>query len=713
MIRQASIDTATAPLSPSFPVRWRGVAYFRRTCLTLFVLTQSLIATYYMISVLPYHGGNLVELGIIVLFAVLFTWISVGFWVGIFGFVIRCVGGDRLSLLKRHAPETLAGMPLARTAVVMPIYHEPINRTLGGLRAVYRSLEQTGQIEHFDFFILSDSRSPDVWLSEQAAWYQLCQELGAGGRLYYRRRTLNQHYKSGNIADFLRRWGRHYEYMIVLDADSLMSGTTLVKMVRFMQAEPRTGILQTSPSLVNARSMFARVQQFANHIYGPLFTAGLASLQLGEAIYWGHNAIIRTQAFMRHCGLRGLRGPGLFNGAVLSHDFVEASFMGRGGYEVWLEPELTHSYEESPPTLVDDLTRDQRWAKGNMQHLWVMLFGSRLQMAHRMALLNGIMSYLASPLWFIFLILTTIETARFVLYPINYFPEPYSLFPLWPEWHPEWAIGLASSTVFLLFMPKVLAVIDVMRRQRLKSHGGLLRVLGSVMLEIVVSALLAPIRMLAHSRYVLESLLNVKLRWAGQNRTDETRWLDAFLHQAPGTVLAGAWSAFALWLQPMFFYWTLPVALPLVLATPTSVVLSRERLGDRLKRWGFFRIPEEILGSTLLNDLNSSPALVAKETQREEPAAVQAILDPKLSHLYQSMAHAHRGGIKQEVVLALRQRCHRLGPEALSVKELTLLMCDRANLQWLHEQAWRAAPSSYWGKALQRRLHRRVAPDIT
>ncbi len=696
-IRETTVDEVLKPIVSKRQEAWRRAAWIRRALLTILVLAQSVLASTYMTAVLPYHGGTYVELGIITLFFVLFAWISVGFWMGIFGFVIRCFGGDRFSLLKRHSSAELKAIPLSRTAIVMPIYHEPIHRTFDGIRAVYRSLEQTGQINHFDFFILSDSRDPDVWLAEQAAWHQLCQELGAGGRLFYRRRTLNQHYKSGNIADFLRRWGHDYEYMIVLDADSLMGGSTLVKMVQLMQTEPQMGILQTNSTLVNARSMFARVQQFANHMYGPLFTTGLASLQLGEAVYWGHNAIIRTQAFIQHCSLKRLCGPGLFHGSILSHDFVEAALMGRAGYEVWLEPDLLESHEESPPTLVDDLHRDKRWAKGNMQHLWVMLFEPRLRPAHRMAFLQGIMSYLASPLWLAFLILTTIEAARLVLVPIDYFPEPHSLFPVWPEWNPEWAIGLASSTLFLLFLPKLLAVIDAIRCRQVTHHGGFIHLLLSVIGEILVSSLLAPIRMLAHSRYVLESLLNVTLRWAGQNRTDETRWSAAILHQLPGTLLAGGWATFAFWLDHMFFYWSLPVAGPLVFAAPTSVFLSRVGPGERLKRWGFFQVQEERCGSPLLDDLNNNsfPLLA---TQAGTSAAVQAILDPVLNRVHQAMGHAHRGGKKQEMILALRERCFHQGPETLTQKELSHLMRDRSSLQWLHDEAWRASPDSYWGK---------------
>lgn len=682
-------------------MKWRPSAWIRRTLLITIVLAQTLIGGYYMIAILPYHGGNFIEQGLIVLFTLLFTWISVGFWVGCFGFAIRRLGGDPLSLVQRHPLETLENVPLARTAVVMPIYHEPINRSLGGLRAIYRSLEESGQLAHFDFFILSDSRDPEYWLAEQSAWYRLCRELGAFNRLFYRRRTLNMNYKSGNIADFLRRWGRNYKYTTVLDADSLMGGETIVQMVRLMELEPQTGILQTNPSIINSKSLFARVQQFANHVYGPLFSTGLAAFQLGEAAYWGHNAIIRTMPFIRHCGLKKLPGKGLFAGPISSHDFVEAAYMGRAGYETWLEPEIGQTFEESPPTLVDELTRDKRWAKGNLQHLWLFFLKPKLRFAHRMAFLNGIMSYVASPLWLTFLALSTVETARLVLTPINYFPSAHSLFPLWPEWHPEWAIGLASSTIILLFLPKLLAIIDVALSQRRKNYGGMLYLTQSVLLEMLISTLLAPIRMLAHSRYVLEALFNVTLHWAGQNRSNAIGWADAIINQVPGTLVAAAWAGFAWWLDPMFFYWSLPVALPLILAAPTTVLSSRPSLGQCFRRWGFFLTPEEIYGNKLLKTLEEGEVLPFKKPL--QPAFVEAIIDPILNTVHGAFSRLQPGGAKLKLLHALRDRCLREGPEQLNCKEISLLARHQESLRWLHHAAWEASPHSVWGEKLQER----------
>ncbi|ROZ85155.1 glucans biosynthesis glucosyltransferase MdoH [Pseudomonas neustonica] len=681
--------------------RWRLAATARRGLLALVVLVQTLTATYFMLSVLPYHGGNLVEAGMATLFALLFAWISVGFWIGLTGFVLRRLGGDPRSLLRQQDAATLASTPLARTAVVMPIYHEPVGRSLQGLKSVILTLQRSGTLANFDFFILSDSRDPDVWLAEQAAWDSLRNELGLQNQLFYRRRPLNLNYKSGNIADFLRRWGPTYEYMIVLDADSLMGGDNLVRMVQLMQRHPQVGILQSSPSLINGRSLFSRLQQFSNQLYGPLFTTGLAAIQLGHAAFWGHNAILRIKPFMQHCGLRKLPGWGLFKGPVLSHDFAEAAYMGRAGLEVWLEPDLTQSYEESPPTLSDELTRDRRWAKGNLQHLWLMLFSRRLKLAHRMAFLNGIMGYVASPLWFSFLVLTTIEVARLILWPINYFPEQNQLFPLWPEWHPQRAVWMVSITLTLLFLPKFLAIIDVLLRGRRHDFGGAIRLFGSVLLEMLISALLAPIRMLSHCRYVLEALFNVNLRWAGQNRSGETSWLAAILNQGIGSLLALCWASFAWWLDPMFFLWSLPVALPLVLAAPIFVLLSKVGWGEVLMRHRWLQIPEEARGSRLLDDLEAPSELLEIAQQ---PAFSEALIHPYTNRLQVQLAHAPRAKRQQSELQQLALRCLREGPQALSRAERNLIAGDATTLQWLHSQIWQAPPSSVWGRLLQHRI---------
>jgi len=639
---------------------WRWPARRRRLLLLLLAGTQSLVATYYMLAVLPYHGDTALEGALTAAFAASFGWVSLGAWLAIFGFAVRRNGGDRRGLLARSDARALATASLeGRTAVIMPVYHEAPGRALAGLGAVYRSLERTGQLARFDFFVLSDSRDPDVWLAEQAAWLDLVRELGAEGRVFYRRRRVNLRHKSGNVADFLRRWGRNYDYFVVLDADSLMEGRTLVRMARLMQLNPRVGILQAPPAIVGARSLFARIQQFANRLYGPLFTAGLAAIQLGDGSYWGHNAIIRTRPFMRHCGLASLRGVGLFRGPILSHDFVEAAYMRRAGYEVWLEPALGGSYEETPPTLVDELSRDRRWAKGNLQHLALMLGGRGLALAHRFTFLNGVAAYAAAPLWFAFLALSAVELAQFTLWPINYFPGGHRLFPVWPQWHPEWAIRLAASTATVLLMPKLLGFVDVvLDRRRRRGYGGPWRLAGGVLLESLASALLAPVRMLAHSRFVAEALLGLRVHWAGQNRGGDIGWGAAVAMHGFSMVLGAGWAAFAWWLRPLFFYWSLPVALPLVLAPAVSVLSSRRSAGEACARAGLL---------LTRNDRRPAPverlliALRARSAADPAPvsALARAVLDP-LWHRAAVLSARHNGRAGEEA----RAAAFDAGPDA-------------------------------------------------
>lgn len=675
---------------------WHRAARWRRSLVAGAVVAQTLVAVYYLLATLPYHGSTGIEKTIAVLFAILFAWISAGFWVAIVGFVVRRFGGDPYSPLRRHDPVELANTPLARTAIVMPIYHEPVAASLGALRATYRCLQRMGKLEAFDFFILSDSRDPNVWLEEQAAWFELCKELDGFGRIHFRRRPVNLDYKSGNVADFLRRWGRSYEYMIVFDSDSAMGANSIVPLVQLMEREPQVGMIQTKPTIVNGRSAFARFQQLGNTVYGALFGTGLAALQMGEAAYWGHNAIIRVRPFMQACGLKKLPGFGLFRGPILSHDFVEAAYMGRAGYEVWLEPDLPNSYENSPPSLVDELSRDRRWAKGNLQHLWLLLFGRKIRFAHRMVFLNGLLSYLASPLWLAFLIASAVETTRFVLWPINYFPNGRSLFPLWPEWHPDLAITLAGSTAVLLFLPKFLAWVDVLLKRETRSYGGGGRLGISIALETLVSTLLAPIRMLAHTGFVLSALFNISLHWGGQNREAETRWRDALIRHAPGSITALAWAGFAYWLDPLYFWWSMPVVVPLVLAAPTSVILSRVRLGAWLRKKGLLLIPEEIEQPPVLKYASE-----ADPTDRARlPAFHNAVLNKQANELHSALARRRNGQPRKQRLAALRERCLQDGPEALSRKELDQLAQDAESLQWLHREAWRSAPGSYWDRVL-------------
>ena len=424
--------------------------------------------------------------------------------------------------------------------MVMPIYNEPVSRVYAGLRATIRSIQSSELADRVHYFILSDSTDPDTQVQEEVAWAELIRDLGMAGRVHYRRRRHRINRKTGNIADFCRRWGDRYDYMMVLDADSVLQGHCLEQLVGILDTSPQVGIVQTAPIPSNRGTLFARVQQFASRVYSPVFSAGLHYWQLSEAQYWGHNALIRLAPFIKYCGLPRM-GGGPLGGAILSHDFVEAAYMRRAGWEVWIAYDLPGSFEEPPPNLIEELERDRRWCEGNLQHL--RLFNTPgLHPAHRAGFLVGAMAYLSAPLWFLFLVATTIQLSIETLIEPEYFPDQRVLFPDWPIWQPELALSLFASTMAILIAPKFFAALLLILRGQARGFGGVIALLMSVITEVLISSLYAPLRMVAHTGFVISALLGLKTNWGGQSRGDgDLPWGGAFrLFALPTAVAAGA-----------------------------------------------------------------------------------------------------------------------------------------------------------------------------
>jgi membrane glycosyltransferase len=663
--------------------RWYHVANRRRVVLLALALAQTWLATVLMSAVLPYHGQQPLELAILVLFAILFTWVSLGFWTALAGFLVIASGGDAYAISRTAARDGPIAAD-ARTAVVMPICNESVPRVFAGLRATYESLSRTGQLRHFDFFILSDTNDPDTRVAEVAAWNELCGTLGAFGCVFYRWRQHRIKRKSGNVADFCRRWGSKYRYMVVLDADSVMSGACLTALVRIAEANPDAGIIQTAPRAAGRDTLYARMQQFATRMYGPLFTAGLHYWQLGESHYWGHNAIIRMAPFIEYCALERLPGKGALSGEILSHDFVEAALMRRAGWGVWIAYDLPGSYEEMPPNLIDELKRDRRWCQGNLMNARLMLTKG-LHPAHRVVFMTGVMAYLSAPLWFLFLVLSTVQLALHTLVEPTYFTQPYQLFPHWPEWRPEWALSLVAGTALLLFLPKILAVFLVPVR-RVALYGGRLRLVASAVAEVLLSALLAPVRMLFHTRFVVMALLGRSVQWKSPPREDaQTTWDEAWRRHGLHTAIGIAWAAGVWWLNPAFLWWLLPVAGALVLSIPVSVLTSRTALGQRAERMGLFLIPEE-----------TRPPVEIAATERyvretpTPPSWVDAVVDPAQNALMAALAVPRPGlpAALREARRGLAERALAEGPAALSAREKALLLADPIALSNLHLRLW-------------------------
>ena len=366
----------------------------------------------------------------------------------------------RLCLASRSPGPTraVAAALRERTALVMPIYNEAPSRVFGAMQAIFEDVERTGQAHAFDFFLLSDTTDANIWIAEERAFIAMRARLPQG-RIYYRRRRKNTSRKAGNIADFVTHWGGNYPHMVVLDADSLMTGEAIVGLAAAMEADPDAGIIQSLPLIINRNTMFARLQQFAARIAGPIIGAGLSAWMGRDGNYWGHNAIIRTRAFADHCGLPDLPGRPPFGGHILSHDFVEAALIRRAGYTVYMLPALGGSYEESPPSLIDLAARDRRWCQGNLQH--ARIIGAKgFTLATRQHLAHGIMGYLVSPLWMAQLLVGIVLVLQSHYIRPEYFTAEFSLFPAWPRFDYERALQLFELTIAVLLAPKFLGLVD-------------------------------------------------------------------------------------------------------------------------------------------------------------------------------------------------------------------------------------------------------------
>lgn len=640
-------------LRPWYGAEYAMLVHRRRRLLSTLVIVTVALGLLKWAAAMPSDITVWTRAAVIVLFVLTFGWIALYFWSSILGFsqllkrarmpgitypadveaALDAEAGIAADDLRARqnpaAPKVreMASFIKAKTAVLMPIYNEEPAQVMARLLAIGEDLQQAGAGGRFDIFVLSDTTNPKIWVKEEKIWLEAKRILesgsfgaesrsdteaagrsggtagGAGLHIYYRRRAQNTARKSGNIEDFCNRWGAEYDFMLVLDADSLMTAETIVKMARLMEANPHAGIIQASPQMVNSTSMFARMQQFAGKVAGPVVGAGLAYWQAGNSNYWGHNAIIRTRAFIDCCGLPKLKGKGPFGGFILSHDFVEAALIARGGWSAWLLPELKGSYEECPPSMIDFAARDRRWCQGNLQHIKV-LISRGLHPVSRVHFLTGIMSYLSSPLWLLFLLagLSMVLFREFI--PPQYFGQTYSLFSNWPVFDKYGTIGLFVLSMAMLLVPKFLGLAAYLKGNAGK-NGRTDGVCGyvrsawnagkSLGLEIVVSTLMAPVMMLFQSKFVFDILRGKSVGWNAQNRGDEgTSWQTAWQIHKWHTVL-GAVTALVVWKYAhVLFWWLLPITLGLVLAVPLSVISSRVSAGRWLRERGWFVIPEEI-----------------------------------------------------------------------------------------------------------------------
>lgn len=665
----------------------------RRAIYFTLVWTTTLAALGLLTSVFQKNGITPLELFLLFVYTLLIVWVSASFWTGAIGFAVLLRGGDRRSLgagglAVKPAREWEPGL---RTALVMPVYNEDPTRVFAGVRSMYEALRDTGHLPHFELFVLSDTRDPDIWVEEEVLWYQTCRELGAHGRIFYRNRDDNIAKKSGNIADFVRRWGGRYRYMLVLDADSLMAADTVIRMVGLMEAHPRVALVQSPPVPIHRESLFARILQFGAGLYGSMYTHGLAFWQMADGNSWGHNLIIRVSAFARHCGLPSLPGREPFGGEVLSHDFIEAALLRRAGFELWLVPELAGSFEEIPPTLIDYAKRDRRWCQGNLQHLRF-LFTRGFRPMSRLHLVMGLMSYLSSPLWCLFIFITGLEAyVQFHTDPVYFFGD--NLFPVWPESYAVEMTTVLAVTLTMLFLPKLFGLLLAWRSPGLtRRYGGYGRLGLGVVLETLFSSLTAPILMLYQSKFVVAILLRRGIGWPAQQRGDHALSLGDATRAHGGQTLLGVVAGIAcfLWI-PEFFWWLTPVLAGLWLSIPLSMLSSRVTVGRWARERGLFLTPVEVEPPAISAGVRRWACACSRTSGG--PGTKRVLIEPAVNALHMALLPERRLGKRHRY--HLRMLIYQLledGPESLTAPEKRWLVSDPETLCLLHTLTWSEEP---------------------
>lgn len=586
------------------PSKQRSYFYLLRTLVSrLFVLTVMAGLSYYGITEMygvlsTTNNVTYLQWLFMLLFSINFLWIAFAFAQALLGFLLQLK--PRIS----HYPEQDAAFT---TAILLPIYNEEPQRIKAALTVMREDLliRAPGK---FAVFILSDTNNADAWITEEQVFLDLINHDTQGCPVYYRRRQKNTERKAGNIGDWVQRWGGAYKAMIVLDADSVMSADCLLRLSRRLAAAPAVGLIQTLPTIVRANTLYGRLQQFANHCFGPIYAEGLAAWHGWSSNFWGHNAIIRTSAFASASHLPILPGKPPFGGHILSHDFIEAALLRRAGWGVRFDTDISTSFEEAPPSLIDVMIRDRRWCQGNLQHTPFM-FAQGFVLPTRLHIFSGLMSYLSAVFWLSLIVVGLAIAVQATYVRPEYFANP-SLFPTWPVFDSERALDLFVVSMALVIAPKIFgwfaALINI---PRCMQFGGPILLSLSTLLEIIMSALYAPILMVHQFMVVVGIFRGKDSGWMPQSRDDGAlSWKLAVRAHLGHTLFGAILAIIALLISKQLFYWLLPITSGLMLSIPLSWLSGGKRRSKWLKPLGLLRAPQEKYPAPILLQLEQQLA---------------------------------------------------------------------------------------------------------
>jgi membrane glycosyltransferase len=551
----------------------------RRIVIALNVVTY-LLLIWGASRVLGYGGWTPIDVIMLVCFAIGTPWTVLGFWNALIGLWLLHGHKDPIAEVAPYAAAGDDKTPLTiTTAIFMTVRNEDPARAIHRLKTVKASVDATGDGRVFSYFVLSDTNDEAVAQIEAKAFADWKATDPDGARMTYRRRTDNTGFKAGNVREFCDRWGRDYELMLPLDADSVMSGDSIVRLARMMQAHPKIGILQSLVVGMPSSSAFARIFQFGMRMGMRSYTMGQAWWVGDCGPFWGHNAVVRIKPFHEQCELPILKGDPPLGGHILSHDQVEATFMRRAGYEVRVLPIENGSWEENPPTMLDFAKRDVRWCQGNMQYV-KLLDTKGLYPMSRFQLIWAILMFLGIPAWTLMIALLPLATwqAQDVIgYPT----------------------GLASFIYVVFFgmylMPKIAGLIDaVLTKGGVAAFGGPVRFAASAALELVFSFLQGAVSTIRTTIFMIGLAFGKSVVWGGQSRDAYgISWTTAVENLWPQTLFGVVVCGLTYLVEPSVFWWSLPLTAGYLLAIPFAVITASPALGRWFQKVGLCGIPED------------------------------------------------------------------------------------------------------------------------
>jgi len=536
-------------------------------------------------------GLGLIDVMLLALFAVTLPWMVAGFWNAVIGFLIMRFSADPTAAVMPTAAGICGDERVtASTAILLCIRNELPERMIRNVEPMLAGLDAAGCGARFHLYVLSDTSDAEIASNEEKCFAALTSRWRERVAVTYRHRALNTGYKAGNIRDFCERWGGQYDFAVTLDADSLMTSSAVLRLVRIMQADPRLGILQGLVAGLPSTSAFARVFQFGMRLGMRSYTIGSAWWQGDCGPYWGHNAVLRLEPFIAHCALPVLSRLGTEDRHILSHDQIEAALMRAAGYDVRVLPQEDLGWEKNPPTLLEFIRRDLRWCQGNMQY-WRFLFLPGLRPVSRYQLALAILMFIGSPAWTGLLVLGTLAVA--------FSDTPRSFI------RPDAGMALFVCVLVMWFSPKIASAIDILAHPELRhGFGGAGLFILNYVIETVYSILLCPILWVGHTIFLAGLLFGREIGWIGQTRDDHAVPLTLALHNLwPHTLVGCATLSLLAITQPSAIPYALFLAGGPALAVPFAMMTAWPPIGRFAARIGIGRLPEETARPAVLLEL--------------------------------------------------------------------------------------------------------------